>query len=221
MHRFSPGWYSGLHLTLGLTFVLFAILVFIQVADEVGKREWLNTFDYRFSVALHAHSTRAGFRAFKKVSQLGSAPVLALIVFSGTIPLRLLRQWRLLFGWLTAALGVVVLDPSLKGLFRRVGPRLHEPWVVEAGWSFPSGHAMAAVVVYGFLAYMLLLVVRRTAQRIVIFTAFVTIAIALGFSRIYLGVHYFSDVLAGYVVAFSWLAACVTGCEVARRRFKV
>jgi membrane-associated phospholipid phosphatase len=64
---------------------------------------------------------------------------------------------------------------------------------------------------------MLLLIARRTARRVVIIAAFVTIAIAIGFSRIYLGAHYFSDVLAGYVAAISWLAAWVTGCEIARR----
>jgi len=217
-HRFSPSRYLGLHLTLGVIVVSVTIFVFMQVADEVGEREWLNAFDHIFSVALHAHSTRAGFLTFKNISQLGSAPVLAVIVFFGTIPLLLLRQWSLLAGWLTAVVGVGVLDSSLKGLFRRVGPRLHNPWVAEAGWSFPSGHTMGTVVVYGFLAYMLLLIVRGTSRRVVIIAAFVTIAIAIGFSRIYLGVHYFSDVLAGYLAALSWLAACVTGCEVARRR---
>jgi undecaprenyl-diphosphatase len=77
---------------------------------------------------------------------------------------------------------------------------------------------MGTVVVYGFLAYMLLLIVRRISGRIGITAAFVAIAIAIGFSRIYLGVHYFSDVLAGYVAALGWLAVCVTSCEVARRR---
>jgi membrane-associated phospholipid phosphatase len=218
VHRFSPERYLGLHLTLGLIFVSVTIFVFVQVAAEVGEREWLNTFDHIFSVALHTHSTRAGFLAFENVSQLGSAPVLAVIVFFGAVPLLLLRQWSLLAGWLTAVVGVGVLDSSLKGLFRRVGPRLHNPWVAEAGWSFPSGHAMGTVVVYGFLAYMLLLIVRRTSRRIVIIATFVTIAIAVGFSRIYLGAHYFSDVLAGYVAALSWLAVCVTSCETARRR---
>jgi membrane-associated phospholipid phosphatase len=216
--RFSPARCLGLHLTLGLIVVSVTIFVFMQVADEVGERKSLNTFDHIFSVALHAHSTRAGFLAFENISQLGSAPVLAVIVFFGAIPLLLLRQWPLLAGWLTAVVGVGVLDSSLKGLFRRVGPRLHNPWVAEAGWSFPSGHTMATVVVYGFLAYMLLLIVRRISWRIAIIAAFVTIAIVIGFSRIYLGVHYFGDVLAGYVAALGWLAVCVTSCEVARRR---
>ena len=77
---------------------------------------------------------------------------------------------------------------------------------------------MGAVVVDGFLAYMLLLIVRRTSLRMVVIAAIVTIAIAIGFSLIYLGVHYFSDVLAGYVAASSCLAACVSGFEVAGRR---
>jgi membrane-associated phospholipid phosphatase len=218
VHRFSPGHYLGLHLTLGVVVVLVAIVVFTQLADEVEEQKSLDTFDHIFSVALHAHSTRARFLTFQNVSQLGSAPILALIVFLGAIPLLLLRQWLFLAGWLIALMGVGVSESFLKGLFRRVGPRLHNPWVAEAGWSFPSGHSMGTVVVYGFLTYMLLLILRRTWQRVVTIAAFVTISIAVGFSRIYLGVHYFSDVLAGYVAAFIWLAASVTGCEIARRR---
>jgi membrane-associated phospholipid phosphatase len=169
----------------------------MQMANEMSKGEWLNTFDHTFAVALHAHSTRARFLAFWSVSEFGSLPILAVIVFIGMLPLLWLRQWPLLVGWITVVAGVAVLDPFLKELFRRVGPRLHNPWVAEAGWSFPSGHAMGAVAVYGFLLYMLLLVVRRFFSRIGIIAAFATIAIAIGSSRIYLGVHYCSDVLRG------------------------
>jgi membrane-associated phospholipid phosphatase len=216
LDRFTPGEYLGLHLTIGVMIISVTTFVFLQIADEVGEQEWLTTFDQTFSIAMHQHSSQTGFWAFEGVTQLGSAAVLGIIGFIAAISLLLLRQWTLLAGWITALVGVGILDSGLKAIFQRVRPKLDNPWTTETGWSFPSGHAMGTVVVYGFLAYMLVLIVRRTSQRVAIVAACVILAISVGLSRLYLGVHYFSDVLAGFVLAFSWLAVCVTGCEIAR-----
>jgi membrane-associated phospholipid phosphatase len=203
------------HLTIGLAVMLVATFAFLGIAAQVGQQKWLNTFDQTFAVALHAHSSRRGFLVFESVTQLGSPVVLGIVLFAAAISLGLFRQWSLLAGLIVAVLGGLVLDSPLKHLFRRVGPRLDNPWIAEAGWSFPSGHAIASVVVYGFVAYTLLPVLKRPSQRVLVIAGFVTIAIAIGFSRIYIGAHYFSDVLAGYVVGVAWLTTCVTACEVA------
>jgi len=215
-HRFVPAEYLGLHLTIGVIIISVTTFVFLQIADEVGEQEWLTTFDQAFSVAMHEYSSKAGIWVFEQVTQLGSAPTLGTIGFITAISLLLLRQWTLLAGWISALVGIGILDFVLKGIFQRVRPMLDHPWTTETGWSFPSGHAVGTVIVYGFLAYMLVLIARRTSQRVAIFTAWITIAAAVGLSRLYLGVHYFSDVLAGFVVALGWLAVCVTGCEIAR-----
>jgi undecaprenyl-diphosphatase len=214
--RFLPEGCLGLHLKIGLPVMLVATLTFLAIASQIGGQDWLNTFDHAFSVSLHAHSSRSGFVVFSRVSQLGSPAILGIVLIAAAISLRLFREWALLAGLITAVLSGLVSDFSLKHVFQRVGPRLHNPWIAEAGWSFPSGHAIASVVVYGFVAYMLLLVLKRQSQRVIVITGFVTMVIAIGFSRIYIGAHYFSDILAGYVVGVAWLTACVTGCELAR-----
>jgi membrane-associated phospholipid phosphatase len=212
---FLPEGRLGLHLKLGLPAMLVATLTFLAIASQIGGQDWLSTFDHTLSASLHAHSSRSGFLVFSRVSQLGSPAILAIVLIAAAISLGLLREWSLLAGLITAVLGGLVLDFSLKHVFQRVGPRLHNPWIAEAGWSFPSGHAIASVVVYGFVAYMLLLALKRQSQRVLVIAGFVTIVIAIGFGRIYIGAHYFSDVLAGYAVGVAWLRACVTGCEVA------
>jgi membrane-associated phospholipid phosphatase len=214
--RFFPKGGLGLHLTIGLAVMLVATLTFLVIAGQVGGQDWLSTFDHAFSASLHARSSRSGFLIFSRVSQLGSPAILGIVLIAAAISLGLFRQWSLLAGLVTAMLGGLVLDSSLKHVFQRVGPRLDNPWIAEAGWSFPSGHAIASVVVYGFVAYLLLLVLKRPSQRVLVIAGFLTMVIAIGFSRIYIGAHYFSDVLAGYVVGVAWLTACVTGCEVAR-----
>jgi undecaprenyl-diphosphatase len=215
--RFVPGEYLGLHLTIGLIVISASAFVFLQIADEVGEQEWLTTFDQAFSIAMHEYSSKAGIWVFEQVTQLGAATTLGIIGVIATISLLLLRQWIFLAGWIIALLGIGILDSGLKGIFQRVRPNLDNPWITETGWSFPSGHALGTVIIYGFLAYMLVLIARRTSQRVVIVAAWIMLSAAVGLSRLYLGVHYFSDVVAGFVVALSWLAICVTGCEVARR----
>src|SRR5438132_1445577 len=73
LHRFAPGEYLGLHLTIGVIIISVTTFVFVQIADEVGEQEWLTTFDQGFSIAVHQHSSRVGFWAFEEVTQLGSA----------------------------------------------------------------------------------------------------------------------------------------------------
>ena len=216
--QFLPKGCVGLHLTIGLPIILVATLTFLAIAAQVRGQDWLSTFDHTFSTALHEHSSRTGFLVFNTVSQLGSPAILAIVLIASAVSLWLFRQWSLLAGLISAVLGGLALDSSLKHVFQRIGPRLDKPWIAEAGWSFPSGHAIASVVVYGFVAYTLLLALKRPSQRVLVIAGFVTIAIAIGFSRIYIGAHYFSDVLAGYMVGVAWLTACVTGCEVAGHR---
>ncbi|MFN2572081.1 MAG: phosphatase PAP2 family protein, partial [Gemmatimonadales bacterium] len=88
-------------------------------------------------------------------------------------------------------------------------------------WSFPSGHAMGSLVGYGMLAYVLVLFGPRTPRfRAVTITGTAVLITAIGASRLYLGVHYFSDVMGGYAAGLLWLSACVCGVEIARRSWR-
>src|SRR5438876_380376 len=123
----------------------------------------------------------------------------------------------LLVGWLAAFAGGGLLDVVLKLLIRRPRPPGAAAFLQHFSWSFPSGHAMASLIGYGMLAYVLTLlwIHRRSAQIAVVLGAALLI-IAIGFSRLYLGVHYFSDVVGGYAAGVLWLSACISGLEVAR-----
>ena len=86
-------------------------------------------------------------------------------------------------------------------------------------YSFPSGHAMAAIIGYGMLSYALThTVVTGRAPRALTYAVAAAVVLAVGVSRVYLGIHYPSDVLGGYAAGLAWLAVCVTGIEVTERR---
>lgn len=117
---------------------------------------------------------------------------------------------------MTALAGGGLLNVVLKALFRRTRPVLPNPFMTEVGWSFPSGHAMGALIAYMMLAYILVILFAGKGRRWVVLMALLLVLL-IGASRMYLGVHYFSDVIAGYAAGTAWLAICITGTEIARR----
>ncbi len=96
-----------------------------------------------------------------------------------------------------ALAGCGLLNTALKALFARPRPTFADPLAVAAGWSFPSGHSMGTFVAFGMLSYLGLLLLRTLRARLALVALALGWTVAMGFSRMYLGVHYLSDVLAG------------------------
>jgi len=125
------------------------------------------------------------------------------------LALAVLHRWSLLLGWAAALIGHGPLNMFLKGIFRRLRPQLPEPWVTEPGWSFPSGHAMGSLVAYGFLAYLVTRVSPPDFPRRTTVAVLAVLVLLIGFSRIFLGAHFVSDVVGGYAAAAVWLTFCI------------
>ncbi|NMG21929.1 phosphatase PAP2 family protein [Brasilonema bromeliae] len=116
-----------------------------------------------------------------------------------------------------AAIGAVSLNCFLKLLFGRARPDLWN-WIIDVGQhSFPSGHAMVSIVIYGFLGYILAKEFPQWRGRI--FALTVVLIVAIGFSRLYLGVHWPTDVVAGYAVGLVWLIACIKRMELREKYY--
>ena len=126
------------------------------------------------------------------------------------------RRWLIVVGWVVALGGGGLLNVVLKAQFHRVRPMFTNPWLTETGWSFPNGFA-------GGLRDAGLPPHRRLALRFrwIVAALSAGLVLVIGFSRIYLGVHFFSDVVAGYAAATMWLSICISGCEVARPRPRI
>src|SRR2546422_580345 len=165
-----------------------------------------------------AHATPAGYAVFNAISLLGSPLVLTVLALAVALVLGVRRHWIVLGGWVAAFAGGGLLDAMLKLMIRRPRPPYAARFLPHYTWSFPSGHAMSALIGYGMLAYLLVVLWthRRSAQITIVLGAAVLI-VAIGLSRLYLGVHYFSDVVGGYAAGVLWLSTCISGLEVARR----
>jgi membrane-associated phospholipid phosphatase len=119
---------------------------------------------------------------------------------------------------LVAVPGGMLLNVALKHLFRRARPTLDDPLLTLATYSFPSGHTAAATVFYGLLACYLVRRCTGWPARAAVITGACLMVMLVALSRMYLGVHYLSDVLAAAAEGCAWLATCITAVSTLQRR---
>jgi len=157
---------------------------------------WVNNFFYisRNDLAI---------KIFEKITWLGEAYVVIILALLVSIFLWLAhKRWQVIAFWVTlvGAEGITLIS---KLFFNR--PRPDNAVLLETSGSFPSNHATLAVAFYGFIAYLLLSQIKNKLYRFLIILITVVIIFVIGFSRLYLGVHYLSDVCVGYLVGLAWL----------------
>jgi undecaprenyl-diphosphatase len=217
LRELDPDEYLVMHAALGLA-IGIAGIGFAGLAWLLFEGSALARIDEALASSLHVSASPQGVAAFRVFTFFGGGPGLTLV--SGLVALLLLWRRRRLdaIGWLVAMVGVAVLNATLKLAFVRPRPAFEAPHEIAAGWSFPSGHAMATFVAAGMLAYFGMRVARRARLRACVLLAALVWTVAMGFSRLYLGVHYLSDVVGGFAAGTVWLSACVSGVEIARQR---
>lgn len=215
-YAFATARYLGVQAIISVAVCVAAFAVFFEIADEIGADEDLGQFDVALSESLKENVSAGTLLFFSRITRLGDSAFL--IALATVIALILLwrRQWLHAGAWIVATSAGGALNWVLKALFERSRPEHDHLAVTVTGWSFPSGHASGSFIVYGLLGY---LVVRHTPP--VCHVPAVLIAILLvvfvGFSRVILQVHYFSDVLAGYAFAAAWVAMWIAGLEALRQ----
>ncbi len=146
--------------------------------------------------------------AVRDVTALGSTIVLVMIVSAATIYLLLIRKWREALFVLIAVGGGQVLSSVLKLGIDRPRPDLVPHLADVHTRSFPSGHAMLSAVTYLTLGSMLMRILPGAVTRLYVFGVAVLVTLMVGASRVYLGVHWPSDVLAGWCAGFAWALLC-------------
>lgn len=213
--HWPPAVLLALCLAVGLVVIGTAAMVFVELAEAMDTEETLGRIDEALTESLRRSVAPAVLQGFAAITRLGDvATLVGLGVVVGLLLLAA-RRFVLALGWGTALGGNGLLNPALKSLFERVRP-LHEHGLVhEAGFSFPSGHTSGSVVAYGMLAYVLMRLLPPRWHLPVLLTA-VALAFGIGCSRVFLQVHWFSDVLAGFVSGSAWLLVCVLSSELLR-----
>jgi membrane-associated phospholipid phosphatase len=202
--RLARGKFSGLPLTILSLAFLYVFLLFIGVISDVLTFDTIVFADQRISNLMMDLYNPVAVRFFLWVTLLGKGQIIILFGLLTSVILWLLKKrWHIFSLWLLVA-GCFSFTSIGKVVFARARPTAAVYF--EKSASFPSGHAAIAVAFYGFLIYLLLqyLPIKKKFKSAVLFWGGVII-VAIGLSRIYLNVHYFSDVWAGYLVGLLWL----------------
>lgn len=203
---------SGQRFWLGSA--LFGAALFAWLAREVTIAGPITEFDARYHAARHALSTPAGVRFFVAFTTLGSPVFMTTVALLGACWLVVARRRELLLGWIGAFAGAALIVQIAKRTIQHPRPIGAEEYLHGASFSFPSGHVVGALVGFGMLAYVLtrVLLLRRTATLgVYLLTASMIVTIA--WSRIYLGVHFVSDILGGIAIGGAWLIVAIMGTE--------
>jgi membrane-associated phospholipid phosphatase len=150
------------------------------------------------------------------ISHAGGRGFLIPLVVLAIVALLIRRRPRLALYLAVTGIGALVLDPSLKTLVGRVRPVVADPVAHGQGNSFPSGHALGSMIVYGMLTLVFLALARGRWRGWFVAVMAVLVA-AIGVSRIALGVHFVSDVLAGWLLGAAWISVTAYAFRVWRR----
>lgn len=215
----SPPRVLDLHTALGLVTLLLGAGVFTVLARALAAGPALGQADQVFANALHAHVPPAALQWFALLTHLGDTAVLTGLGIGMALVLVACRQPWLTFGWVLAVGGNSVLNHSLKQVFARARPLGSDGLALAPGFSFPSGHSSGAVVAYGMLAYLALRLLPAKWHLPALLTA-VAIAFSVGASRLFLRVHFASDVVAGFMSGSAWLLLCILAMELRRSTAK-
>ncbi len=210
--RFALNMFTGFPLTILATVFIINILTFSEIAENVIDSESIVIIDQQVTHFLYNARHQIAGQLFYLISYLGSQK--GSIIIAALVSVILLKQRRKTY---FVALWLVLLGVGLsvrygKLIFHRVRP-VDVGFYEETNFSFPSGHATTAMVLFGMLTYFLMRNSSQKRQRLIYFFLGLLIVLLVGFSRIYLGVHFLSDVLGGYLLGATWMIMGITVIE--------
>jgi membrane-associated phospholipid phosphatase len=218
--RLSPDGEFGLYLTVGVALLVAATWIFGSIADAVFGAAQIGVLDVQISQWFNRHAIGWVTRAMVVVTHLHS--MAGVVVLTVLLALYFHRQkarfWLLTL--VVAMPGVMVLNVLLKYTYLRARPSFEEPvfHLALSSYSFPSGHTATATLLYALIGAYLVCRTPKWGARALIVLGAALMAALVGLSRVYLGAHYPSDVLAAMAESCGWLAVCITACSHLRRR---
>ena len=215
--RLSPVGLFELHLTIGTVFFVGAVWLFGGIAEDLITGDPLILVDEFISEWFRSHATPRFTVGMQLVSALASTAAISILFAIMSCILLWKRLWYSLIGLVLVVAGGMLLNVLLKDLFGRARPGWADPSMALSDPSFPSGHTMMATIIYGFMAVLLMARIASWQWRFLIAAMTILFVLLIALSRMYLGAHYLSDVLAAMAAGIAWVALCLTAVETLRR----
>ena len=216
--RWYQRWFAdegllGLELTIGFLIALFAGIIFKLIADEVFKTPGIRSADIFAQRIADSIASPWLTKFMEIVTFFGNWPSVVTLSTAVAIMLLIEHSRRRFYTFTSIMAGGAFLNILLKDTFHRARPDLIQ--IVQAhGFSFPSGHSMGSTLFFGGLSYVLFFSMERhPVWRVTGILVCLIAAVLVGLSRVYLHVHYLSDVAAGFAAGIAWIGICVASTE--------
>lgn len=215
--RFAGNAYAvfGIFLLSGAAIAIAGTWAFSELAEHV-RAGTTQSFDNSIMRWMAQHQNHTVQMVMLEITSLGTGTVVTMIVLIAGLFLWLNRHKHSAVLLVAATLGGMVLDNLLKIGFNRPRPQVFAWGTYAVSSSFPSGHAMSSVIVYGTVAYLAARLQHNVRSRILTMILAAIIIALICASRLYLGVHYPSDIAAGLVIGLAWASFCMAVLEAAQ-----
>lgn len=197
------------------TFLLLALISIIPFAIIILMTllgwEKITQVDYQISRYIYNWHSPILNQIMTIITHMGDVITQTIVSSVTVISLFLMKKWRsgLWYG-LTVLLGALLLNGAVKEFYQRARPSEIKALVEIGGYSFPSGHSMGAMIVYGGILFLIFQFTQKFSIRLFFTILIVPLIVLIGFSRIYLAVHFPSDVIGGFSLGLAWLSLSIS-----------
>ena len=202
---------------IGFASIALCALLFASLAADLRFNGPVTRADIPVSVWFHVHAQPALTALATGVSRMHSTLAIGLMALAAALVLAVYRQLAWLALLALCVPGGLILNTLVKHGFARARPAFDSPAVTLASYSFPSGHTAGATVGWGFALLVWFAWEKRPGRRAAACAVAVAMVLLTGLSRVVLGLHYLSDVLAAMAEGAGWIVLCIAACQVMDR----
>jgi membrane-associated phospholipid phosphatase len=212
--RFNINKKNGLYLTIGAIVSAFFFFIFFNFIEELFDKSSILVFDKNVINIIEIIRTPPLNKIMSFITYMGNSLAITISFFIMVILLIILKKYRYLYSLLISMSGSAVFVLLIKNIIGRQRPPVENALIVLTDFSFPSGHSYMAVAFYGLIIYFIFDILKDNNTKYFILSAGIIFILSLGFSRLYLGVHWPSDVFAGFAAAIALITAIITILEI-------
>jgi len=220
-NRFNINKQNGLYLTLGVVIASLLIFVFLNFIEDLFDKSALLIFDSHVLGVIHNLRTPFLNKIMLFITYMGEWGNITVLFFIILTILIILHKWRYLYSLTISLISAELFIYIVKNLVGRHRPPVTNALILLTDFSFPSGHSYIAVAFYGLTTYFLFDILTSKILRTLVLIFGTILVLALGFSRLYLGVHWPSDILAGFAASASLITMIITFLEIREKFYPV
>ena len=215
--RFNIDKKNGLYLTIGTVITSIFLFIFFNFMEDIFDVSSLMVFDKNVIMVIESIRTPILNKIMAFITYMGNSYAIAISFLIILVLLIILKKWRYLYSLFISISSYAVFVILVKNIIGRQRPPLANALIILEDFSFPSGHSYIAVAFYGLIIYFVFDLIKNNRIKYLILAFGTVFILSLGFSRLYLGVHWPSDVFAGLAAAIALITVIITILEIKER----